>query len=386
MRSSIRFAFAAALVAASFAAQSHAFAQKPKPGGGGTTAAYKIIDLRSPHHAADGNWSSTRAERISPVDPDTGLVYICGDYERSGDVSPSCLWAVSSSGSVAIVDLDGLIESNDVNAAGVVGGVVRGVPAFRPALWHSSFGVLELLETPDGGGEVTALNDPDENGEFQAVGIAGFQATLWNITVDGDIVSSELIGDVTEGQIYPYDINNAGVIAGIEYVDGIHVPLIAWFDDTDTLQVEYLPNPDAAIVYWRDLQIDDDGNVVGRGAIPQADGPGESPRAVVWPATGSAVSLSMLAGGGSTTGNGIATVGGVMQVAGSAWTKTWGWYATLYASGKLTDLTKVSKGTDTWSLYEGFGVNNAGLICGRGRVGPSRSVQHHAYVLIPNAQ
>jgi hypothetical protein len=75
-----------------------------------------------------------------------------------------------------------------------------------------------------------------------------------------------------------------------------------------------------------------------------------------------------------------------MQIAGSALTKNWGWYATVYASAKVTDRTKVSKGNEPWSLYESFGVNSAGLICGRGRVGPSRSVQHHAYVLIRNSQ
>lgn len=387
MRSLNRIAFAAAVAAAYLTTHTSAFAQKKQP------AAYTIVDLRSPYHAADGNWSSTTAERISPVDPATGLVYICGDYQRDAATSRSCLWAVSASGSVAVADLDGLIAANDVNAAGIVGGTVLRLPADQPALWHSDFGVLNLQDTPDGGGRVAALNDPDDGGELQAVGFletltpggSEMQGVLWTVTVDGQVMPAKPLSDESGVSLDPYDINNSGVIAGVEFVDGRHAPLIAWFDETDTLQVKYLPNPDPAIVYWRDLQIDDDGNVVGRGAIPQTNGPGEYPRAVVWPATGPVVSLSTLTGGGSTIGNGIATVGGMMQVAGSAWSKSTGWYATLYSSGKLTDLTKVAKGTETWSLYEGNGVNSAGLICGRGRVGPARSAQHHAYMLIPNA-
>ena len=384
MRSLTRIA---AVAAACLSINASVLAQK-KP-----AAAYNIIDLRSPYHAADGNWSSTSAERISSVDTATALTYISGDYERSSGVRRSCLWAVSGSGSVVVADLDSIIEPSDVNAAGIVGGILNGLPANRPALWHPNFGVLDLLESPDGGGWVAALNDPDEKGEFQAVGFAetltppgssAVQATLWTVTADGEIVSSELIGDGTGADIQLYDINNSGEITGVEYVDGRHAPFVAWFDATDTLQVEYLPNPDPAIVYFRDLQIDDAGNVVGRGAIPQAGGPGEYPRAVVWPAMGPAVSLSTLTGGAGTMGNGVATVGGVMQVAGSAFRSSSSWYATLYSSGKLTDLTKVAKGTEVWSLYEGHGVNGAGLICGRGRVGPSRSVQHHSYVLIPN--
>lgn len=384
MRSLTRLALTAALTAACLTTHSSAFAQKKQ------SAAYKIIDLRSPYHAADGNWSSTNARSISPVDPVTGLVYICGGYERYGAGS-SCLWAVSIAGTVAVADLNGLIGAIDVNSAGIVGGIIPGVPADRPAVWHPDFGVLDLLDTPDAAGRVAALNDPNNAGEFQAIGVketltssgSQIQGMLWTITVDGQVLPAKPISDESGISIDPYDISNSGVITGVKYVDGRHVPLFAWFDETDTLQVEYLPNPDPAIVYWYDLQIDNAGNVVGRGGIPRADG-GYYPRAVVWPATGPAVSLSTLTGGASTWGNGIATVGGVMQVAGSAFRNSSGWYATLYASGKLTDLTKVSKGTETWSLYEGNGVNSAGLICGRGRVGPARSAQNHGYVLIPN--
>lgn len=387
-----RIALAVAVAAVCLTTDSIAFAQK-KP-----SAAYKIIDLRSPYHAGDGNWSSTTAERISSVDPATGLTYICGDYGRSGGVPAGvrrpCLWSVSGTGSVTVTDLDGVILPNDVNAAGIVGGMIDSTPVGQPAVWHPNFGVVHLpVSLEGGGGWVTAINDPDAAGVCQAVGLQEIdtptgsliQGALWTITEDGVVAPAESISDVSGVSIHPYDINNAGVISGLAYVDGSAVPLVAWFDETDTLQVEYLPNPDPAILYWRDVQIDNAGNVVGDGAEPIAGSVGQYSRAVVWPATGPAVSLSSLTSGGSTMGKGIATVSGVMKVVGSAWTNNTGWYATLYSSGKLTDLTKVSKGTETWSLYEGHGVNSAGMICGRGRVGSARSAQNHGYVLIPNA-
>ncbi len=376
-------------LAALLIGQSTALAQK-KGGGGGTTAAYNIIDLRSPYHAADGNWSFAAADRISHPDPSTGAVYICGWYDRGNGTSRSCLWAVSAAQSVAVADLDGVLDARprDINSAGIVGGSADGRPAVRLA----DQTVVTLPTSGDIIGWVTGLSDPDENGNFLVVGfqqpydpaVIIYQGLLWTVAGNGAVLDTELLVTAQGVSFEPYDVNNAGIIAGRARVSG-QAPARAWFDANAGLQIEYLPNPDpAAIKYWHDMQIDDAGNVVGRGAEPVSGGLGNYPRAVVWPIAGPVVSLSTLNGGMSTQGNGIALVNGSPQVAVSAFSNT-GWYASLYTQGRLSDLNRLSKGSQTWSLWHGAGVNHAGWICGQGRVGSGRSTQQHGYVLIPSA-
>jgi hypothetical protein len=377
--------FAAVLVIG----QSTAFAQK-KGGGGGTTAVYNIIDLRSPYHAADVNWSFAAADRISHPDPSTGAVYICGWYDRGDGTSRSCLWGVSAAQSVAVADLDGVLDARprDVNSAGIVGGSANG----RPALRLPNQSVVTLPTSGDIIGQVMGLSDPNENGEFLAVGFQQpydpstviYQGMLWTVAGNGAVLNTQMLVTAQGISFEPYDVGNTGIMAGRARV-AEQAPALAWFDPNGTLQLDYLPNPaPAAIRYWHDMQIDDAGNVVGRGAELVSGGVGNYPRAVVWPIDGPVASLSTLTGGTSTQGNGIALVNGSLQVAGSAFSNN-AWYAFLYTQGRLSDLNRLSKGSQTWSLWHGAGVNRVGWICGQGRVGSGRSAQQHGYVLIPNA-
>lgn len=389
MRSITPRTCALALAAALLIGQSTAVAQK-KGGGGGTTAAYNIVDLRGPYHAADGNWSFTAADRISHPDPSSGAVYICGWYDRGDGTHRSCLWAVNAAQNVAVADLDGVIDAypRDVNSAGVVGGIASG----RPALRLPNETVVTLPTSDDIIGWVMGLSDPDENGNFLVVGfqqphdpsVVVYQGLQWTVAANGAVLETQLLVTAQGVSFEPYDINNAGIIAGRTRVSG-QVPARAWFDANAGLQIDYLPNPDpVAIKYWHDMQIDDAGDVVGYGAEPVPDSAGQYPRAVVWPSGGPIVSLSTLTGGTSTQGNGIATVNGNLQVAGSAAGNN-AWYAFVYTQGRLSDLNRLSKGSQMWNLWDGAGVNRAGWICGRGRVGSAKSAQQHGYVLIPNA-
>jgi hypothetical protein len=378
-------AFAALLVIG----ESTAVANK-KGGGGGTTAAYNIIDLRSPYHAADGNWSFTAADRISHPDPSTGTAFICGWYDRGDGTSRSCLWGVSAAQSVAVADLDGVLDARprDVNSAGIVGGSANG----RPALRLTDQTVVTLPTSGDIIGWVTGLSDPDEYGDFLVVGFQQpydpstviYQGMLWTVAGSGAVLNTQMLVTAQGISFEPYDVGNSGIMAGRTRVAG-QTAALAWFDANGDLQITNLLNPaPETIQYWHHMQIDDAGNVVGRGAEPVSGGVGNYPRAVVWPIDGPVVSLSTLAGGNSTEGNGIATVNGRMQVAGSAF-GTNGWYASLYTQGRLLDLNRLSKGSQSWSLWHGAGVNRAGWICGQGRVGSAKSAQQHGYVLIPNA-
>lgn len=367
-------------IAFSMGHSSPAFAQKPKPG---ATASYTIIDLRSPFHAADGNWSQTYAEKISSRDPATGLIYVTGEYVRAGQTKP-CLWSVSANQTIVATNLAGLIEPRDVNAAGIVAGIVND----RPALWIPNVGVVPLPTTNNGLGQVVALNEPDEDGVFEVLGSqqaapSGNVETLWTVASDGTVLSTRLLTNEQTPILNLMDINNSGVMAGVSYREGVDEPLIAWLDSQNALQIQFLPNPDPATIrYFRNMQLDDAENTLGYGAEP-APNLGEYPRAVVWPTNNPVVSLSTLINGGSTSGNGIANVNGAMQVVGSGFANATGRYALLYTNGKITDLNRVSKGSLTWTLGMAGGVNSAGWICGQGRVKVGKSNEDHGYVLIP---
>jgi hypothetical protein len=364
--------------------ESAAVAQKKS-----TVAPYTIVDLPGPYHTADGNWSNSFTEKISNPNPVTGTVYVTGWHARPDGVQRSCLWAVNGGQNVAAAGLHGLIFANAVNSAGVVGGSQDG----RPALRFLDGNVVLLPTTENNFGLVRGLNDPDSNGLFQVVGfqqsntptIVQYQGMLWTVRTDGSVLFTQSLMDVMGLSFEPCDVNNDGVMAGVTKTNGPFEALLVWFDDNNAFQIEYLPNPNPAVIrYWRDVQIDDTGNVVGYGAEPTAN-PSSYPRAVVWPINGQVVSLSSLNGGASTMGNGIATVNGVMQVVGSAFSNN-GWYAYLYTPSKLSDLNRLSKGPQAWQLFDGGGINRAGWICGSGRAGSGRTAQQHGCVLIPNAQ
>lgn len=374
-----------AFVALTIGTPSPAFAQKPKPGGGTTTAAYTIVDLRSPYHAADGNWSQTYADKISSRDPVTGLAFVTGEYVRAGQTKP-CLWSVSANQSVVATNLAGLIEPRDVNAAGIVAGIVND----RPAILLPNVGVIPLPTTNNGLGQVVALNDPDADGVFEVLGSqqttpSGNVETLWTVASDGTVLSTRLLVNEQTPNLNLMDVNNSGVMAGVSYRDGVDEPLLAWLDSQNSLRIQFLPNPaPTTIRYFRKMQLDDAGNVVGYGAEPAPD-IGEYPRAVVWPVDKPVVSLSSLIGGASTSGTGVATVNGTMQVVGNGFSNATGRYAMLYTNGKITDLNRVSKGSLSWTMGMADGVNSSGWICGSGRVKVGKSNEDHGFVLLPNS-
>jgi hypothetical protein len=362
-------------------------AGKPGGGPGGSTSAYTIVDLRSPYHTADGNWSQTYAEKISHPNPATGVVFVSGSYVRSGQYYP-CLWSVSPLQAVGVTDLAGTIEARDVNAAGIVGGVANN----RPAVLIPGVGVVTLPTTNSDIGQVHGLNDPDSNGVFHVVGVqqpytppgVTYYGVLWTVRVDGTVLATQPLVDAQGVDFDVYDVNNAGVVAGLAFVNDRTEPLIAWFDENDVLQIEYLPNPNpAAIRYWYGIRLDDAGNVVGYGAEPTGT-LGVYPRAVVWPVTGPTVSLSTLINGYSTMGEEVASVNGMMQVVGAGFSTGSGWYASLYTNGNYSDLNRISKGSLSWNLWRADGVNSIGWICGRGHVKVGKSSEDHAFVLVPN--
>jgi len=129
-------------------------------------APYTIVDLRGPYHTADGNWSTSSAEKISNPNPVTGTVYVTGWHARPDGVQRSCLWTINGGQNVAAANLDGSIFASEVNSAGVVGGSQDG----RPALRFLDGSVVLLPTTENYFGLVRGLNDPNSNGVFQVVG------------------------------------------------------------------------------------------------------------------------------------------------------------------------------------------------------------------------
>ena len=244
-------------------------------------------------------------------------------------------------------DLSGLIEDPvDINSAGIVAGNTDG----RPMLLLGN-NVAVYLEAASVVGWVSALNNPDDSGVFQVVGAAGVLGnrlpTLWDVSVDGTVLSSVVLSDLNGNQFYATDIVDSGAMAGRLTVDGESVPALGMFV-LEGLQTWQRPNPNPdEITYIHAVQLDDAGNLLGDGT--QTAGLGTYPRAVIWPAQGDAIDLTAETGR-TTTGAGIATVAGVMQVVGRAEKDGAGAIAYLYTNGQFTNLAILSKGDQRWEL------------------------------------
>ena len=62
-----------------------------------------------------------------------------------------------------------------------------------------------------------------------------------------------------------------------------------------------------------------------------------------------------------------------------------GRFAYRYTIGKLLDLQRVSEGDEPWEFSYAEGINNSGMICGRGKAGKRRNYRGHGFLLIPNS-
>lgn len=349
--------------------------------GGGSTKPYVIIDLPGPYHQADGNYSYVRAEVIGDPSPD-GIVNILGAEMNAGE---PILWRIDAARNVSTFDLSLLVGSAyDVNSAGVIAAKLDG----RPVLLLSDFTRIELAGGTNTG-YVHGLSNPNTAGVFRVVGSVETEASeprtvVWNVASNGTILSERELRSADGLPFHAQDVNDSGVMAGIQVVDGIPVAARGILDGMGNLQLTFLANPDPSEIvgYWG-MQIDSAGNVLGFGYQNSPNWPYATwSRAVIWPAAGPVVDLGTKSGITSTEGNGIATVNGVMQVIGRAEDDGRAAFAYRYMDGKLQDLNTLASGDQPWSLQIGGGVNRAGVICGQGRVG-RKSVQWHGFLLWP---
>ncbi len=348
-------------------------------GGGGSALSYTIVDLVGPYHDVDG-WSQTYAEQIADVSA-AGSAHIVGRYldlTLPGSTYHPCLWTIDELG-VTVEDLRGTLDQrSDINSAGVIAGTKDGQPALRLASGQTVY-----LESD--GGIVTGLNNPDGANTFQAVGHiyseVGARSVLWDVSLDGTVVSRQPLLDADGNRFFASDINDLEIMAG--YLESANVPAVGAFDGNGQIQVTLLDNPNPVTIdSFYDFQIDDGVSLLGFGYQTGPTG-GYYGRAVIWPGSGEALDLTAETGLFSTEGNGIALVDGTTQVVGAA-NDSRDWFAYLYTNGSLTELQSVASGDQSWTLTFARDVNTSGMICGDGRVGRKRNFQDHAFVLLRN--
>ena len=312
-------------------------------------------------------------------------MFVLGSFE-TGSGSEPCMWTINGGGPVA-ADLTGLIEvATDVNSAGVI----CGRTSLRPVLLFPN-GSTVFPEDASAEGPIRAVNNPDGDGVFQAVGTvtneSGYVPYLWDVSTDGTVLNSTILTDPDGQSFYPYDVSDTEEMSGTVVIDNMAVPAVASFDGNGDLQISLLPNPNPQEIegFW-DLQIDDGGNVLGYGwQNVQVNGhPATYPRAVIWPVNEAAIDLSDETRTTTTGGHGIALVDGTMQVVGRGENDGRGAFAFSYTNGKMSDLEKNSDGTDPWNFDRAEGINAVGMICGVGTVGSRMNRQLHGYVLIPD--
>ena len=226
-------------------------------GGGDTGAGYTIIDLPGPYHDADGGESQAYAERISDISS-SGAVFVLGTFV-TGSGSEPCMWTINGGGPVP-TDLTGLIEvATDINSAGVICGRTN----LRPVLLFPD-GSAVYPEDASSEGPIRAVNNPDADGVFQAVGTvtndSGYVPYLWDVSTDGTVLGSTVLTDPNGDAFYPYDVSDTEEMSGTVVIDGQAVPAVAAFAGNGDLQISLLnnPNPQEIEGFW-DLQIDDGG-------------------------------------------------------------------------------------------------------------------------------
>jgi hypothetical protein len=364
---------------------SQVFAQKPKGGD------YTTIDLLSPYHVADGNWSGTRATRVSNRSAASSDVYVVGQFDDD-DSSASFpgLWTVTLAGSVSVLDLSStMLDVRDVNSDGIAAGSTVGE---RPAVRFADGRVIVLPTPSDLPGLVWAISElklPANASErhFMAVGnhqtdgVNGEESSLWIISETGSVQPRLPLIDTSGLKFFAYDVNSSGVMSGTLFIDGIgNVPATAIMVGSQ-LAITYLGIPNPQIDGFFDVYINELGDVTGRGWEWADSTIGQLGRAIVWPSTGGSTQLTSLNSGNSVWSSDIAAVSGKLQVVGDAFlSPAKGWYAFLYTDGKLSNLNSLN-GTAGWTLRRAEGVNSSGDICGLGFVTVRRSNQTHGFLM-----
>ncbi len=336
-------------------------------------AAYTIVSLPSP----DGDGSHYGVlNSISDLGL-AGEVHVVGYHSHPLDGDRAYCWTVDATGQVEIEDLSLWFWHHglDVNSAGAICGRTDGDHFPAVLLPDGTFVVLQAASSS------ARLNNPDAQGDFQVVG----RHVMWDMASDGTILATTSLVDANGTQLYAYDVNDYEEIAGVIYLDNDlsmeQIPAIGTFVNGQ-LQISTRSNPSPEVIIgFSDMQIDNGGNLLGYGLEPATFG--HYARAVIWPASGGSIDLvkefSFL---NTAHGNGIATVDGLMQVVGDAHAKS-GTFPGFYASGELSDLNRLSEGDEPWEILGVDAINQAGMICGHGRVGKRRNRRGEACLLIP---
>ena len=224
-------------------------------------------------------------------------------------------------------------------------------------------------------------NNPDDYNIFQVMD----HHVMWDITINGTILDTTPLVDADGTELHAYDISDRGEIAGYIYLNNDpsteQIPAIGTFVHGQLqIAMRINPNPDV-IIGFADVQIDNAGNLLGYGVEPGTIG--FYARAVIWPASGGAIDIvNEFPFLNTAHGNGIATVDGVMQVVGDAHGNS-GTFPYSYVNGELNDLNQLSEGDEPWEIQGLDGINQAGMICGHGRVGKRRNDRAEACLLIP---
>jgi hypothetical protein len=368
------------------------FAQRPSKGGGGSgdTGGYTLVDLLSPYHVADGNWSGTSATGVSGGAIPGNPVYVIGFYERDNSQVTHCLWTVNHATSVLVEDLSNWVSVNAVNSAGILGGSIADETSTSLPAVRLASGIVVTLPTPGSPwGQVHAITElagesPDRT--FQAVGThsAGSQggpwATLWTISEDGDVLSAQALQAPDGLNLYAQDVNQYGETSGTVVIGSEASAAFAAFDEFGELGITPLFLDYANFVYLWDIYLNDSGDVMAFAGEPIDGMHGTRGRTFVWPASGGMIHLSDLNNGDSVSGHDIASVDGKLQVVGHAFASK-GRFAFLFNNGQLLNINNLVKASN-WELWLANGVSNAGHICGRGRLTIKNKTQHHGYVLL----
>jgi probable HAF family extracellular repeat protein len=364
-------------------------AKKPdKPGGGGETQMYTLVDLEGFPVAYPGDRTFFQSYAFSLNDPDSnGRVQVVGkswsQVWPEGHVSPT-LWEVNADGSFTITDL-GLrpLETNawatDVNDLGEITISTHGSIEYTDETNTNTILPAWVLLAP--GQERLRLPILGTSGEALAINnlgdIAGSDHNRSPAGVFWQLAAPSV--EVELGRFDPSDIDESGVMAGFEgsiRSAGSGVPAIAWFDGANNLQIQQLeflsPGGNATAISQDGTWVAGWLNVGGK------------EEAFVWTDVTGIVRLGNL-GGESSMALGVNNAG---QVVG--WSDTgdsrnprtaffWHWQ-----DGQMLDLDSLADTGGKIQLMEAAEINNAGHIVGFMKVNVKGHNEEQAFVLIPN--